>query len=151
MISIDKSDCWDLMNLLYVSRFECQILKSKINWFLFSSCIDLANFWSPNMPNKYRHRSFRPGGTFLNQVGTSVSGGHNLIGVGLMYRQKISGDNYPTAPICFAGSGSSTMTWSKFFGRDMSVFIICTLSWKHAPAKVVITCLCHLLIYHSQR
>ena len=59
--------------ILFIPRSECQILKSKINWFLFNSCIDLANFWSPNMPNKYRHRSFKPGGAFLNQVGASVS------------------------------------------------------------------------------
>ena len=103
MITIEKYDCWNRKNLLYAPRFECQILKFKIYWFLFSSCIDLANFWSPNMPNKYRHRSFRPSGIFSNQVGTSVRSGRNLplpllMGKGLKYLLKLNENKAPLTP-----------------------------------------------------
>ena len=46
----------------------------------------------------------RPGGIFSNEMGTSLCGGHDLNGMGLMLLPEVSGNSFPTVSIYSAGS-----------------------------------------------
>ena len=54
-----------------------------------------------------------PGGTFSNQVGTSLCGGYNLpslIGIGLMYLPKVRGTHPPVSPYLCSARPAATLS-----------------------------------------
>ena len=85
-----------LLFYLYLATFKSYIIMTLNNERKLGTYVPSAFLFG---------QQFRPGGTFSNQVGTSLCGGHNLpslVGIRLMYLPKISGDISPTVPICSA-------------------------------------------------
>ena len=115
-----------LLFYLYLATFKSYIIMTLNNERKLGTYVPSAFLFG---------QQFRPGGTFSNQVGTSLCGGHNqpsLIGIGLMYLPKAKslqrslamGDFYGTGTEIWAGFGPVRqllrLVFSCFHGQKKS-------------------------------